>query len=137
MGGDALEPGSIIEAAGSGAEGLVISIAVLPNGDLPPAGRAFADEFTKRFSQRPCCFSIHDAQGTGMLLDAIARSGGDRARVAEAVMTAKVSGGLVGDFSIDRNGDTTLNQMGMYRIRAGRIRFETAITPAPELLARE
>jgi branched-chain amino acid transport system substrate-binding protein len=137
MGGDALEPGSIVEAAGAGAEGLVISIAVLPNGDLPPAGRAFADEFTKRFSQRPCCFSIHDAQGTGMLLDAIARSGGDRARVAEAVMTAKVSGGLVGDFSIDRNGDTTLNQMGMYRIRAGRIHFETAITPAPELLARE
>ena len=137
MAGDALEPGSIVEAAGAGAEGLVISIAVLPNGDLPPAGRAFADEFAKRFSQRPCCFSIHDAQGTEMLLDAIARSGGDRARVAEAVMTAKVSGGLVGDFSIDRNGDTTLNRMGMYRIRAGRLRFETAITPAPELLARE
>jgi hypothetical protein len=45
---------------------------VLPNSSLPPAGRAFADEFTKRFSQHPCCFSIHDARGTGMLLDAIA-----------------------------------------------------------------
>ena len=137
MAGDAVEPSSIVEAAGAGAEGLVISIAVLPTSDLPPAGRAFADEFTKRFSQHPCCYSVHDAQGTGMLLDAIARSGGDRSRVAEGVMTAEVSGGLVGDFSIDRNGDTTLNQMGMYRIRAGRIRFETVITPVPELLARE
>ena len=137
MAGDALEPGSIVEAAGAGAEGLVLSIAVFPNRHLPPAGRAFAAEFTKRFSQRPCCFAIHDAQGTRMLLDAIARSGGDRSRVTEAVMSADVPDGLVGDFSIDRNGDTTLNAMGMYRIRAGRIRFETVVTPARELLARE
>jgi hypothetical protein len=52
-------------------------------------------------------------------------------------MTTEVRNGLIGDFSIDRNGDTTLNQMGMYRIRAGRIRFETVITPAAELLAHD
>jgi hypothetical protein len=51
-------------------------------------------------------------------------------------MTADVRNGLIGDFSIDRNGDTTLNQMGMYRIRNGRSHFEKVITPAPELLAR-
>jgi branched-chain amino acid transport system substrate-binding protein len=138
MAGDSFNmPGAIVEEAGSGAEGLVISIAVFPNRELPPAGREFAAEFTKRFSQRPCCFSVHDAQGTMMLLDAIARSDGARRRVAEAIMGADVRNGLVGDFSIDENGDTTLNQMGMYRIRDGRIRFETVITPAPELLARE
>jgi ABC-type branched-subunit amino acid transport system substrate-binding protein len=103
---------------------------------LPPTGRAWAAEFTKRFSQRPCCFSVHDAQAARMLLDAIARSRGERSRVAEHVMNADVRGGLIGDFSIDRNGDTTLNQMGIYRIREGRSRFETVIRPAPELLAR-
>jgi branched-chain amino acid transport system substrate-binding protein len=137
MAGDAFNmPGPIVEAAGARAEGLAISIAVFPNRDLPPEGRRFAAEFTKRFSQRPCCFSVHDAQAARMLLDAIAGSGGDRARVAEAVMSADVRNGLIGDFSIDGNGDTTLNKMGIYRIRGGRIRFETAITPAPELLAR-
>jgi branched-chain amino acid transport system substrate-binding protein len=137
MAGDSFnQPESIVEAAGAGAEGLVISIAVLPNRTLPPAGRKWAAEFTKRFSQRPCCFSVHEAQATRMLLDAIARSGGDRSGVSEAIMTADVRNGLIGDFSIDRNGDTTLNQMGMYRIREGRSHFERAITPAPELLAR-
>lgn len=137
MAGDSFnQPESIVEAAGAGAEGLVISIAVLPNRALAPAGREWAAEFTKRFSQRPCCFSVHDAQATRMLLDAIARSGGDRSRVSQAIMTADVRNGLIGDFSIDRNGDTTLNQMGMYRIREGRSRFEKVITPAPELLAR-
>jgi branched-chain amino acid transport system substrate-binding protein len=138
MAGDAFnQPETLVEAAGAGVEGMVISIAVLPNRKLSPEGRRFADEFTRRFRQRPCCFSVHDAQATMMLLDAIARSGGSRARVAEAVMTAEVPNGLIGDFAIDRNGDTTLTAMGIYRIRRGRIRFETVITPAPELLARD
>jgi branched-chain amino acid transport system substrate-binding protein len=136
MAGDSFNmPGAIVEEAGTGAEGLVISIAVFPNRELPPEGRRFAAEFTKRFTQRPCCFSVHDAQGAMVLLDAIARSGGDRRRVAESIMAADVRKGLLGDFSIDENGDTTLNQMGMYRIRDGRIRFETVITPAADLLA--
>jgi branched-chain amino acid transport system substrate-binding protein len=138
MAGDSFNlPGPIVEAAGAAAEGLTISIAVLPNRSLPPAGRRFAAEFEQRFGQRPCCFSVHDAQGTRMLLDAIARSGGSRRQVAENLMQSRVQDGLVGDFAIDPNGDTTLNTMGIYRIRRGRLSFETAITPATELLGRE
>ena len=77
-------PEPLVEAAGSRVEGLRISIAVLPNTQLPPAGRRFAREFERRFSQRPCCFSVHDAQATHMLLDAIAESGGSRSRVSRA-----------------------------------------------------
>jgi branched-chain amino acid transport system substrate-binding protein len=138
MAGDSFNlPADIVEAAGAGAEGLRISIAVLPNRALPPAGRRFAAEFEERFSQRPCCFSVHDAQGTRLLLDAIARSGGSRARVSANLMRSRVEGGLIGDFAIDRNGDTTLNTMGIYRIRGGRLRFETTRIPAPELLGRK
>lgn len=127
----------LVEAAGAGAEGFRITIAVVPNRNLPPAGRAFAAAFEKRYHQRPCCFSVHDAQATHMLLDAIAKSGGDRARVAAQVMRSRVTGGLIGDFEIDSNGDTTLNTIGVYRIRGGRSRFETAITPDAEVLGRE
>jgi branched-chain amino acid transport system substrate-binding protein len=127
-------PGPIIEAAGSRAEGFRTSIPVLPNVQLPPSGRRFAARFEQRYSQRPCCFSVHDAQATHMLLDAIARSGGSRARVTENLMHSRVHNGLIGDFAIDRNGDTTLTTVGIYVIRGGRLAFETAITPAPELL---
>ena len=138
MAGDSFnQPESIVEEAGARADGLVISIAVLPNRNLPPAGRKFAAEFVRRFSQRPCCFSVHEAQATRMLLDAIAESGASRARVTEAVMRARVSDGLIGDFAIDANGDTTLNAMGIYRIRDGKLRFEGTITPPQDLLGRE
>jgi hypothetical protein len=103
---------------------------------LPPAGRRFASEFEQRFSQRPCCYSLDEAQATAILLDAIADSGGSRARVAENVKRARVRGGLIGDFAFDRNGDTTLNTEGIYRIQRGKLVFETAITPAADLLGR-
>jgi branched-chain amino acid transport system substrate-binding protein len=138
MAGDAFnQPENIVEEAGSRADGMVITIAVLPNRNLPGPGRAFAAEFVRRFSQRPCCFSVHEAQAARILLDAIATSGGSRARVTKAVMRARVKGGLIGDFAIDANGDTTLNEMGIYRIVDGKLRFEGAVTPPSDLLGRE
>ena len=52
-------------------------------------------------------------------------------------MSAHVEGGLIGDFAIDANGDTTLNEMGIYRIRDGKLTFEGSVTPPADLLGRE
>ena len=138
MAGDSFnQPEAIVEEAGARADGLVITIAVMPNRNLPAPGRAFAAEFVRRFSQRPCCFSVHEAQATRMMLDAIAGSGGSRTRVTDAVMSARVEGGLIGDFAIDANGDTTLNEMGIYRMVDGELQFEGPVTPPADLLGRE
>jgi branched-chain amino acid transport system substrate-binding protein len=127
---------AVVEGAGAAAEGFSPTIAVLPNDQLPPAGRAFATEFEKRFGARPCCFSVHTAQATHMMLDAIADSDGSREQVLENLFEASVDNGYVGDFEIDRYGDATLNTIAVYRIEDGRLRFQTAITPPAELLAR-
>jgi branched-chain amino acid transport system substrate-binding protein len=127
-------PGPIVEAAGARAEGFLTSIPVLPNRTLPAAGRGFAAAFERRFGQRPCCFSVHDALATSMLLDAIAVAGGDRARVADRMMHSRVRNGLLGDLDVGPDGETTRNTVGLYEIRAGRLAFLTAIDPAPELL---
>jgi branched-chain amino acid transport system substrate-binding protein len=127
---------AVVEGAGAGAEGFSPTIAVLPNDKLPPAGREFAAEFARRFGARPCCYSVHTAQATHMMLDAIADSDGSREKVLDNLFDARVEDGYVGDFEIDRYGDTTLNTIAVYRIEHGRLRFQTAITPPAELLAR-
>jgi branched-chain amino acid transport system substrate-binding protein len=126
----------IIEGAGEAAEGFAPMIAVFPAAELPPDGQDFAARFEDRFGARPCCFSVHTAQATHLMLDAIADSDGSRAEVLENLFDARVEGGYVGDFEFDRYGDTTLNTIGVYRIEEGDLRFETAITPPAELLAR-
>jgi hypothetical protein len=118
------------------AEAFAPTIAVVPGDELPPAGRAYVEEFEQRFSARPCCFAVHLAQVTHMVLDAIADSDGSRAQVLGNLFEAHVEDGLVGDFDIDGYGDTTLTTIGVYQIQGGRLRFQTAITPPAELLAR-
>jgi branched-chain amino acid transport system substrate-binding protein len=126
----------IVEGAGAAAEGFAPMIAVLPTGELPDEGQDFAERFEERFGARPCCFSVHTAQATNMMLDAIAESDGDRGQVLEYLLDTRVEGGYVGDFEIDRYGDTTLNTIGVYRIEDGQLRFEEAISPPSKLLAR-
>ena len=129
-------PGLIVEGAGPAAEGFTYTIPTLPNDELPAPGRELAAEFEQRFSSAPCCFAVQAAQSASMIMDAIESSDGSRSQVTENLLDARVEEGYLGDFAIDRYGDTTLTTIGVYRIEEGRSRFETAIAPAAELLAR-
>jgi branched-chain amino acid transport system substrate-binding protein len=130
------QPSTIVEGAGAAAENFLATIAVVPATTLPPAGRAFAEQFKQRYSQYPCCFSVNSAQTAMMVLDEIARSGPGRARIGAKLRRARVRNGLIGDFAIDRFGDTSLTRMGIYRIEQGKSRFETSLSPPASLLSR-
>ncbi len=130
------QPGTIVEGAGEAAENFLITIAVVPARALPAPGRAFADEFRRRYSQLPCCFSVHATQAADMVLDAIADAGGSRSKIRAALFKARVDDGLIGNFAIDRFGDTSLTKIGVYGIKNGQSRFEGAVSPPASLLAR-
>lgn len=127
---------ALTEGAGAAAEDFEPFISVLPNDELPDPGREFAERFKERYGSRPCCFSVHAAEAGRMMLDAIAASDGSRGEVLENLFGARVEDGYVGDFSIDRYGDTTRTTIGVYRVKDGRLRFERAITPPADLFAR-
>ena len=48
----------------------------------------------------------------------------------------RVTDGLIGNFAIDRFGDTTLTKIGVYSIKDGQSHFEGAVSPPADLLAR-
>lgn len=130
------QPGTIVEGAGEAAEKFLITIAVLPARALPGPGRAFADEFRRRYSQLPCCFSVHVTQAAQMVLDAVAETGGSRSKIRGALFGMRVDDGLIGNFAIDRFGDTSLTRIGVYAIKNGQSRFEGAVSPPASLLER-
>ena len=80
---------------------------------------------------------MHIADATGLLLDAIARSGATREGVRDGVMSSRVDGGLLGDYEIDDQGDTTLTAMGVYVVDRAQLRLATVLTPDRALLARD
>ncbi len=65
-------------------------------------------------------------------LDAIAaagENGDDRAAVVDQVFATKDRDSVLGSYSIDENGDTTLTTYGVYRIQNNETKFDRTIKP--------
>jgi len=129
------QPTALVEGAGEHADGLTITLAAAPVRALPEPGRRWAAEFRRRWGTSPCCYAVHAGQ-ISLVLDAIAGSDGSRAQVLRHLQRARVRGGLVGDFSFDRFGDSTLTTISAFRIASGRLRYLRTIEVPRELLTR-
>ena len=126
---------TLVEGAGSRAEGLIYLSGFLPPAALPPAGRSFAAEYERRFGQPPTTYAVNFGQAALLVLDAIARSDGTRSGIVDEILGAEVDDGLMGDFSIDENGDTSAQTVAVTEIRDGRAHHVGTLTPPAELIA--
>ena len=63
-----------------------------------------------------------------LALDAIERSGdGSKENVLEALFDTKDRESVLGTYSIDENGDTTLTDYGLYTVEGGELTFDKTI----------
>jgi branched-chain amino acid transport system substrate-binding protein len=138
IGGDGFnQPTDLVEGAGELAEGVTITLAAAPVRALPPQGRRWAAQFDRRWGAAPCCYAVHAAQVTQLVLDAIAASDGSRADVLRKLRRTNVQDGLVGAFHFDTYGDTTLTTIAQYVIREGRLRYVRTLDVPRALLTRK
>jgi branched-chain amino acid transport system substrate-binding protein len=120
----------LVDRAGSAAEGMLITLSSIANDELTGPGADFLERFRERTSQDPCCYTVHVAQATHVLLDAIAASDGSRKAVTAALRRVRVQDGLIGAFGFDKNGDVTPGLVSMYRITGGEQElFDVVNTP--------
>jgi branched-chain amino acid transport system substrate-binding protein len=61
------------------------------------------------------------------VLDAIRAGGGDRAAVVRAFFAIRDRDSVLGRYSIDANGDTTLSTYGVLRISRKRLAYDRTI----------
>jgi ABC-type branched-subunit amino acid transport system substrate-binding protein len=113
---------------------MTISIPAPAPERLRGEGRRFVANFGKAIGRTIEAYSVVTAQAIEVLLDAIARSDGSRASVTERLFKTKVKNGILGNFSFDRNGDTTAAAVTIYRIEEGKPKVLTVITPSPNLV---
>jgi branched-chain amino acid transport system substrate-binding protein len=119
-----------IDGAGAAANNMYISQPGVPEEQLTGAGKKFVADFkadTGKTTVDP--YTSYAAQAAVVLLDAIERSDGSRASVAEELYNTNIKGGILGDFEIDENGDTTLGKVSFFQVRSGAPEFVKAITP--------
>jgi branched-chain amino acid transport system substrate-binding protein len=108
----------LIEAAGPTVRGMYFSVYGVPNGELPPEGKRFLEEFeaTRAGEPSPSYSAAYAAQAAEILLDAIARSDGTRSSVVQELRRTAVEDGILGDIRFDENGDLVEGPFTIFRV---------------------
>jgi DNA-binding SARP family transcriptional activator/ABC-type branched-subunit amino acid transport system substrate-binding protein len=125
---------ALVDAAGSAADGMTVTIAGTSPGALGSHGRAFVEGLSDHLGLTPEPYSIYAAQAAEVMLDAIERSDGTRASVVRELFRTRVRDGIVGDFSLTPAGDTTARAISVYRIEGGRQELFRVLTPPRDLV---
>jgi branched-chain amino acid transport system substrate-binding protein len=97
---------------------------------LPAEGKRFVREYRREFGERPDPYAAYGHAAMSLLLDAIRRAGDSanrRDELVRRVLDTNDFRSVVGTFSIDDNGDTSLEKVAGYTIRDGRLRFATPL----------
>jgi branched-chain amino acid transport system substrate-binding protein len=115
--------------AGDASEGMIISIAGLPDTKLSKAGKAFVAGFGKVLKTAVNPYSNYGATATLAMLKAVASSDGTRASVTANLFKTSFADSPVGPYKIDKNGDTTGATISFYAIKGGQAVFAKLINP--------
>jgi branched-chain amino acid transport system substrate-binding protein len=99
-----------------------ITVATLGVKDLPSAA-ATLDKYKQKYNvQTVDPYGIYGYETMALALDALKRAGdkaNDRAEVLKALFATKDRQSVLGTYSIDKNGDTSLTDYGLYEIKDG------------------
>jgi branched-chain amino acid transport system substrate-binding protein len=106
-----------------------VTVATLSPDEYPPEGQEFFKQFEEKYGEsNPDPYAIYGYEAMRLALDAIQRSGtGDKADIVKALFDTKDRKSVLGTYSIDENGDTTLTDYGVYSIKGGELQFDETI----------
>ena len=117
------------------AKGAYFSVAGVGIDKYSGAAKTFIDGFKSQLGGKPVDpYAILGAQAAQVLLNAIEKSDGTRSSVIDNVFKTKVNDGLIGSFSLNKNGDLTgaKGAAVLFTIYNGTNHLQTILTTAPD-----
>jgi len=115
------------------------TVATLGVKDLPAAGPV-VEKFRAKYGTGAIDpYAIYGYETMALALDVLKRAGdeaNDRDKVIEELFNTKDRDSVLGTYSIDENGDTTLTDYGLYLIRDGEPTYSKKIVADPELIPK-
>jgi branched-chain amino acid transport system substrate-binding protein len=107
---------------------VIIASATLDPSAYPASGQAFLAAYSRRFGppEPPAIFGY---EAMSLMLNAIGRATdqgrkpAERSKVVAAIVSTRDRQSVLGTYSIDSGGATTIRRYGIYRLAAGRLSF--------------
>jgi branched-chain amino acid transport system substrate-binding protein len=108
-----------------------VTVATLDPAEYGPEGEKFFEDYAAEFGGgEPNPYAIYGYESANLMLDVLERAEDptDRTSVREALFETSDRDSILGTYSIDENGDTTLTDYGSYVIEGGELVFDETIT---------
>jgi branched-chain amino acid transport system substrate-binding protein len=111
---------------------VVLTAATLSPDSYPPAGRRFFARYARRYGA-PQPSAIFGYEAMSLFLDAISRATDKgtrqalRSKVLAALFATRDRHSVLGTYSIDSDGNTSLDEYGVWRVQDGRLTFWKAM----------
>jgi branched-chain amino acid transport system substrate-binding protein len=100
---------------------------------LPRArGQMFVRRYRERYRREPDPYAAYGYEAMALVLDLIDRAGdeaGDRTAIVDELFATSERDSVLGTYTIDDVGNTTLDRIAGYRVRDGRPVFDAALRP--------
>ena len=97
------------------------AIGGVPASKLTGKGADWYKKYREQFKSEPEAYAAYGYEAANVVLAAIARAGkADRTAVRDAVFATKDFEGVLGKWSFDANGDTTLLEMSGRQVKSGK-----------------
>ena len=132
MGPDGIFEQSFLEAAGDAAEGIYVTFGGLPGSELPGKGQDFVQSYKDKYGSDVEAYTAYGYEAANVMLDAIQRAYDNdgevtREGVLRELFATSNYDGVLGTWSFDQDGDTTLTQLSGQRVENGEFEFSRII----------
>ena len=130
VGPDGIFVDTLLSQGGAAVEGVYVSFGGIPPEKLGSAGQAFIDKYEQTYDDAVQPYTAYAYEAANVMLDAIERAskeaGGDvpdRKAVVEQVFATQDYDGVLGTWSFDNEGDTTLTKLSIQEVEDGEFRL--------------
>ena len=135
MGPDGINQDAFIEAAGDAAEGVYVTFGGLPASELPGKGQDFVQQYKDKYGSYVEAYTAYGYEAANVMLDAIDRAYKadgkvTREGVVRELFNTKDYDGVLGTWSFDENGDTTLTELSGQKVQNGKFEFNRTLSAA-------
>jgi branched-chain amino acid transport system substrate-binding protein len=128
MGPDGTYEQALIDAAGRDAEGYLATFGGIPPKQLTGAGKTWYESYKKKFNSEPEAYAAYGYEAAKAVINGINQvCKNDRPAIRDAVMGTKNYQGILGTWSFDKNGDTTLTTLSGSVVKNGKWEFMTLL----------
>jgi len=131
IGPDGIFLDTLLSQGGEATEGVYITFGGLPESELSAKGQQFAQEYESRYDDDIQPYTAYAYEAANVMLDAIERASGEgevtRETVLKEIFATEDYNGVLGTWSFDEDGDTTLTELSVQRVENGEFEYQRTI----------